>query len=120
VHSNDELSAASAADYVIAGTVWSSVSKRDGHPCLGVAGLSALVRASTIPVLAIGGIDVSRLAEVAAAGAAGAAAIGFFIGEVSDGGCGAVALADVVHDARRRFGTSDTTNIPADPTLNGS
>jgi len=41
--------------------------------------LRAIVRATAVPVLAIGGITPDRIAEVVAAGAAGIAAIGLFI-----------------------------------------
>jgi len=65
-------------DYLIAGTVFPSASKTEGHPCLGADGLRAIVRAVRVPVLAIGGVTVDRLAAVAACGAAGIAAIGLF------------------------------------------
>ena len=42
-------------------------------PPLGIAGLRRIAAASTVPVIALGGIDQSRVAEVAAAGAAGIA-----------------------------------------------
>jgi len=82
VHTVDEARAASGADYLIAGTVFPSVSKRTGPASaelLGIAGLRAITRATAVPVLAIGGITSARIAEVVAAGAAGVAAIGLFI-----------------------------------------
>lgn len=81
VHTLEEARAAGDVDYVIAGTVWPTSSKPAGHPVLGAAGLAQLVRAASVPVLAIGGIDVGRAAAVAASGAAGIAAIGLFIGQ---------------------------------------
>jgi thiamine-phosphate diphosphorylase len=79
VHTVEQASSASAADYLIAGTVFSSPSKRDAAELLGLDGLRAIVRATTVPVLAIGGITADRIADVLATGAAGIAAIGLFI-----------------------------------------
>ena len=65
------------ADYVIFGPVWESAS----HPGTAPAGLAALARVARsvrIPVLAIGGVTVERVAEVLASGAAGYAAIRLF------------------------------------------
>ena len=45
---------------------------------LGVLGLSAIARAVSVPVLAIGGMSVERAPEVAGAGARGLSAIGLF------------------------------------------
>jgi thiamine-phosphate pyrophosphorylase len=82
VHSVQEAIAASDADYLIAGTVFPSASKRTGPlaaELLGIEGLRAIVNASAVPVLAIGGITPDRIDSVLAAGAAGIAAIGLFI-----------------------------------------
>ena len=65
------------ADFVIFGPVWESSS----HPGVSPAGLDALARVASavrIPVLAIGGVTESRIAECLAAGAAGYAAIRLF------------------------------------------
>jgi thiamine monophosphate synthase len=51
----------------------------------GVAGLADAVRAVRVPVLAIGGVRLEHAAEIAAAGAAGAAAIGMFAVTCTDG-----------------------------------
>jgi thiamine-phosphate diphosphorylase len=64
-------------DYVIFGTVFPTASKPGAH----VAGLSVLAEvchATTVPVLAIGGMQPERLGLVADAGAAGIAAISLF------------------------------------------
>jgi thiamine-phosphate pyrophosphorylase len=105
VHRIDELAAAHGADYVIAGTVFSSASKPDGHPLLGVEGLRAIVRKATAPVLAIGGVTMARLDAVAAAGASGIAAIGLLMrsGEAATDRCRAFALHETVARARIRF-----------------
>jgi thiamine-phosphate pyrophosphorylase len=82
VHTASEAADASDADYLIAGTVFPSPSKGLGHRLLGVDGLRAVVLASAVPVLAIGGISLDHLDSVAATGAAGVAAIGLFMQRV--------------------------------------
>lgn len=94
VHDPAETRAAAGADYLIAGTVFETTSKPDGGSPLGTAGLRRIVAASTAPVLAIGGITLDRLDAIAAAGAAGFAAISLFADR---------RLIDLVGEARRRF-----------------
>jgi thiamine-phosphate pyrophosphorylase len=68
------------ADYVLFGPVFPTAS----HPCHAGTGLEALREvASTlsVPVVAIGGIDASRIDACREAGAAGFAAIRYFSGE---------------------------------------
>jgi thiamine-phosphate diphosphorylase len=84
VHNAAEASQAGGdVDYLVAGTVWATPSKPPGHALLGTDGLAAVVHASEAPVLAIGGVTVGRIAQVAAAGAAGIAAIGLFMPSVT-------------------------------------
>ena len=112
IHTREEAIAASRADYLIAGTVFASASKTGPTRLLGTEGLRAIVQAAgRQPVLAIGGIDRARVEEIAAAGAAGFAAIGLFMasGDPPEGGCRAVALRRIVSDARSRFDRVDTT-----------
>jgi thiamine-phosphate diphosphorylase len=78
VHSIAEAQSARDADYLIAGAVYPTPSKPPSTAWLGVDGLRAIVRAVSVPVLAIGGITPENSADVAAAGAAGVAAIGLF------------------------------------------
>jgi len=66
-----------AVDYLIFGTVFESTSK-PGQPVAGIGGLAAVVRATPLPVLAIGGITPARIEDVMAAGAAGIAGISMF------------------------------------------
>jgi thiamine-phosphate diphosphorylase len=83
VHGKDECTAESGADRppdaLIFGTVFPTASKDGGTPVAGLEGLAAAVRASTVPVLAIGGMTPARAAQAVAAGAAGIAAIGLFL-----------------------------------------
>jgi thiamine-phosphate pyrophosphorylase len=63
-------------DYVGVGPVFGTVNKRDPAPTLGLDGLRAMVRASRVPVIAIGGVSADRVASVLAAGAWGVAVLG--------------------------------------------
>ena len=79
VHSVEEVLAEPAADYLVFGTVFPSGSKGAAVPGQGIGALAAAVRATRLPVLAIGGVDPRRAAECREAGAAGVAAIGLFL-----------------------------------------
>jgi thiamine-phosphate diphosphorylase len=65
------------ADFVIFGPVWPSPT-HSGQAARGVEALAEVVRAVSIPVLAIGGVTSDRAGECAQAGAAGYAAIRMF------------------------------------------
>jgi thiamine-phosphate pyrophosphorylase len=109
VHTVDEaVASARDVDYLIAGTVWPSPSKSAGHPDLGAAGLARIVRAVDVPVVAIGGVTISRLSELVASGAAGLAAIGLFMDSDAGGaeGCRAIPLVERARAARAAFDTS--------------
>jgi thiamine-phosphate pyrophosphorylase len=110
VHNASETAAAAGADYVVAGTVFASLSKAGLGGLLGTEGLKAVVRAVSVPVLAIGGVSIERAGEVAKAGASGIAAIGLFIGTGPQGtrpqlapACLAVPLRDIADAVRRKF-----------------
>jgi len=79
VHSTSAAAARKVADYLIAGTVLPTASKRPVE-YLDEDGLKAIVRvAAEQPVLGIGGLDESSIPLLAAAGAKGFAAVGVFI-----------------------------------------
>lgn len=61
------------ADYAGIGPIFSTTSKTDAGPELGIEGLVKAVRASPIPLIAIGGITLSNLEEVVATGVHGVA-----------------------------------------------
>jgi thiamine-phosphate diphosphorylase len=61
-------------DYLIFGAVFATPSK-PGAPAAGLDALRLAVRGTTLPVLAVGGVNVSNAADVGATGAAGLAAI---------------------------------------------
>jgi thiamine-phosphate pyrophosphorylase len=78
VHTPDQAKAAdtSALDYLIAGPVFETASKPGYGPALGAKGLIEFVRATTLPVITIGGIDAANIAEMMQRGAAGVAVMG--------------------------------------------
>jgi thiamine-phosphate diphosphorylase len=97
------VEAAAGADYLIAGTVFPSLSKPGLQEHLGLQGLAAIVRSVSVPVLAIGGVSLDGIGRIAQAGAAGVAAIGLFLEE-------GFRLAAVVREARLRFDSARSTS----------
>lgn len=67
--------ASEGADYLGTGPVYTTQSKEDAGPAIGVAGLAAVAAATPIPVVGIGGITRDTAEDVAACGAAGIAVI---------------------------------------------
>jgi thiamine-phosphate pyrophosphorylase len=63
------------ADYVGAGTVFATSSKKNIRGLLGGDGLKRIRKAVTIPVVAIGGITAQNISEVMRSGVAGVAVI---------------------------------------------
>jgi len=63
-------------DYALAGPAFETPSKPGYGPEIGRKGLADIARACQVPVLAIGGINAGRIAEVVARGAAGVAVMG--------------------------------------------
>lgn len=90
---------AGACDYLVFGTVFPTPGK-PGASLAGVESLSSVCRRVRLPVLAIGGITRERVNAVAAAGAAGVAAIGLFA-EVPEGAT--ADLRAVVNEIRQAF-----------------
>ena len=81
VHSVEDAIRASqpdSVDYLIFGTVFATSSKPGQKPA-GVSALADTVRATPVPVLAVGGVTADNAALVAGAGASGVAAIGLFV-----------------------------------------
>lgn len=69
------LAVAVGADYLGVGPVFETDSKPDASEPIGLAELRRICKAVDIPVVAIGGINESNIAEVRKAGASGAAVI---------------------------------------------
>jgi thiamine-phosphate pyrophosphorylase len=63
-------------DYALAGPAFETPSKPGYGPEIGRRGLHDIVAAARVPVLAIGGINAARIAELVAAGAVGVAVMG--------------------------------------------
>ena len=109
----EALNAAPDVDYLVAGTIWPTPSKpaASADTLLGTDGLARIAAAVAVPVLAIGGVTVDRLATIARTGAAGAAAIAFFMSESpNQDGCLAQSLRDLVTAARAAFDTPRTAS----------
>lgn len=106
VHSVKEAVDSAGADYLIAGTVWPTLSKPESHLRLGLEGFRSIVTAVSLPVLAIGGVTAEHVAAVALAGGAGIAAIGLFTGRTPGTHCRAVPLTQTIGAIRQRFDTS--------------
>ena len=66
---------ASGVDYIGAGSIYATTSKRDAGAPIGTECLHALVRASAAPVAAVGGITASTVPQIRRSGAAMAAVI---------------------------------------------
>lgn len=58
------------ADYIGAGSVYLTGSKADAGDPIGIAGLRSVVRATSLPVAAIGGITLDAIAQIRSSGAA--------------------------------------------------
>ena len=104
VHSVEDATRAAAddaIDYLMFGTVFASASKPGRRPA-GVAALADVVRATTIPVLAVGGVTVDTASQVGKAGAAGVAAIRLF------GGRAPLAIVMNLEHVTRAFDTPET------------
>ncbi len=106
---HDDVEAVRAADtgvdYLILGTIFPSASKSAGTTWLGPEVLERATRATAIPLLAVGGITADKVASIAAAGAAGLAAIGLFADLQRDATDDAVAMSlrRLVGDLRAAF-----------------
>ncbi len=80
------------ADYLGVGPVFTTATKPDARPVIGIQGLKRVVDASGIPVVAIGGIDQANIEDVVRTGAAGAAVISALF-DHADPGTAAASLA---------------------------
>jgi thiamine-phosphate pyrophosphorylase len=77
-HSLAQLRAAveEPVDYVALGPVFATATKPDAEPVVGLDTLRAARALTTLPIVAIGGIDAGRARETVSAGADGLAVIG--------------------------------------------
>jgi thiamine-phosphate pyrophosphorylase len=78
VHTATEIEALEpgSVDYAIAGPAYETASKPGYGPEIGRKGLADIARLARVPVVAIGGLNATRAADVLAAGVAGIAVMG--------------------------------------------
>jgi thiamine-phosphate pyrophosphorylase len=78
IHTATEAAAVdpTIADYAIAGPAYETASKPGYGPEIGRKGLADLARSARVPLVAIGGLNAMRAAEVLAAGVSGIAVMG--------------------------------------------
>lgn len=88
------------ADHLGAGDVFGTATKLDADAPIGTAGLAAIVAATPLPVVAIGGVTAANAAAAVRAGAAGVAVIS------------AVTLADDVEAAARALRAAVDRALP--------
>lgn len=94
-----------ALDYLLFGTVFQTASK-PGRGAAGIRALAGVSASTAMPVLAVGGITLERLEEIARAGAAGFAAIGLFADAPLE------RLPAIVDAAHRAFGYRPDSRSP--------
>lgn len=75
VHSAEALSGAEALDAAVLSTVFPAGGVSAGRPPLGVDGFRTLVRAATVPVYALGGIEAGNARTLIGSGACGLAGV---------------------------------------------
>ncbi|MDR1367471.1 MAG: thiamine phosphate synthase [Candidatus Accumulibacter sp.] len=81
--------AADGVDYLGIGPVFSTRTKKDAAPVIGVETFSALAAVSPLPVVAIGGIDADNCAQLIKAGAQGIAVVSAICGQSDPAGAAA-------------------------------
>ncbi len=76
-HNPDQVQKATAGkpDYLGFGPIFTPGSKQDHDPVVGLEGLRAMIGLTSLPVFAIGGIQLGQVGEVMRAGAKGVAVI---------------------------------------------
>lgn len=89
------------ADYILAGNVFATDSK-PGKPGLGLEKFRNIVTASTVPVVAVGGLSWSNISDVAGLGVCGIAAIGAFVRDYAPSGEDRAALVSSCYRQLRR------------------
>ncbi|SCE89250.1 thiamine-phosphate pyrophosphorylase [Micromonospora chokoriensis] len=76
-HDENELTRLTTEHYATISPIWQTKTKPGYGPPLGVAGLGSLVRASPVPLLALGGVETpEQVTACVKAGAAGVAVLG--------------------------------------------
>ena len=79
-HTIEEARAAEPyADYLGVGPVYGTRSKANAKPTLGLEAFEAIVRATSLPVIAIGGVRAEHVPELLASGAHGVAVLSYVV-----------------------------------------
>lgn len=93
------------ADYVATGPIFATTTKPDAGAPYGTGLIGRIKAATSLPVVAIGGINAGNLADVVRAGADGAAMIGAIVGQTD--------IAGAVRELRQKFhDAKKQTNVP--------
>jgi thiamine-phosphate pyrophosphorylase len=77
-HREEDAEQLNGADYILLAPIFKPLSKDDKRPALGTGAITAFVRRSPVPVLALGGITPDNARACVDAGAAGIAGIKYF------------------------------------------
>lgn len=99
IHAVAQAKAAGELDYLVVGPVYESASKPGYGPSLGPNGLAAFARSTSLPVIAIGGVEPVHVGALMKAGAAGVAVMGSVM-RASDPGRQVRALIATLNEAR--------------------
>ena len=94
--------AAGGADYVTLSPIFSSISKPDYGPALGLTTLRDVAARLPVPVLALGGVTAETVSDCLDAGAAGVAVMGTVMGAADPGAAMATLIAKAVAPAGQR------------------
>jgi thiamine-phosphate pyrophosphorylase len=92
-----------AVDYALAGPAFETPSKPGYGPEIGRKGLGEIAQASRVPIVAIGGLNTARAAEVMAAGPVGIAVMGGVMRAADPGQEVRALIATVTGAARTRM-----------------
>lgn len=100
----DDVATVAACSYIAASPVWTTPTKTDTAPALGLAGVTALRARTDLPIVGIGGIGTpDRAADVVRAGADGVAVVSAVFG-AADVRAAARVLRTAVDDVRQMRG----------------
>jgi thiamine-phosphate pyrophosphorylase len=95
-----QAAAAAGADYVGASPIFATPTKPDAPQPMGIAGLRLLAQSCPIPIVAIGGMNASNVAEVIRSGAAGIAVVSAVV-SAEDVERAARQLKDIIDSVRK-------------------
>ncbi len=103
--SSARAAVADGASYLGTGPAYATGTKGGLPPPIGVTGVEAVCAASDVPVIAIGGVTVDRIATLFAAGAHGVAVVGAVSDAADPGAAARDLVAAVAGGAAKRAGS---------------